>query len=58
MTLRCACLIDELVRHGTAYVPFFPLGGFTLLHSTALSGVATSTGATRDAGRASLIVLS
>jgi pyridoxine 4-dehydrogenase len=33
-------LIDELARSGTAYVPFFPLGGFTPLQSTALSEVA------------------
>ena len=39
-------LIDDLARHGTAYVPFFPLGGFTPLQSTALSEVATELGAT------------
>jgi aryl-alcohol dehydrogenase-like predicted oxidoreductase len=39
-------LIDELARHGTPYVPFFPLGGFTPLQSTALSGVASALGAT------------
>ncbi|MDM0004792.1 aldo/keto reductase family oxidoreductase [Variovorax sp. J22G73] len=39
-------LIDELARHGTAYVPFFPLGGFTPLQSTALSEVASTLGAT------------
>ncbi len=39
-------LIDDLARHGTAYVPFFPLGGFTPLQSTALSGVANVLGAT------------
>lgn len=39
-------LIDDLARHGTAYVPFFPLGGFSPLQSTALSEVATSLGAT------------
>ena len=39
-------LIDELARHGTAYVPFFPLGGFTPLQSGALSEVAQSLGAT------------
>ena len=39
-------LIDELARHGTAYVPFFPLGGFTPLQSTALSEVARALGAT------------
>jgi pyridoxine 4-dehydrogenase len=39
-------LIDELARAGTAYTPFFPLGGFTPLQSTALSDVAKSLGAT------------
>ena len=39
-------LIDELARHGTAYVPFFPLGGFSPLQSTALSVVANTLGAT------------
>ncbi len=39
-------LIDELARDGTAYVPFFPLGGFTPLQSTELSDVAKQLGAT------------
>jgi pyridoxine 4-dehydrogenase len=39
-------LIDELTRLGIAYVPFFPLGGFTPLQSTVLSDVARSLGAT------------
>ena len=39
-------LIDELAAAGTAYVPFFPLGGFTPLQSTALSQVARDFGAT------------
>ncbi|MYS74063.1 oxidoreductase, partial [Streptomyces sp. SID5926] len=39
-------LIDELADKGIAYVPFFPLGGFTPLQSTALSAVATRLGAT------------
>jgi len=39
-------LIDDLARHGIAYVPFFPLGGFTPLQSTALSEVANALGAT------------
>lgn len=30
-------LIDELARDGIAYVPFFPLGGFTPLQSSTLS---------------------
>ena len=33
-------LIDELGRQGIAYVPFFPLGGFTPLQSELLSTVA------------------
>ncbi|MCJ2014785.1 aldo/keto reductase family oxidoreductase [Methylobacterium sp. J-076] len=39
-------LIDELAATGTAYVPFFPLGGFSPLQSTALSAVAARLGAT------------
>ena len=39
-------LIDELAAAGTAYVPFFPLGGFTPLQSAALSDVARKLGAT------------
>ena len=39
-------LIDELARDGIAYVPFFPLGGFTPLQSTTLSDVASQLGAT------------
>ena len=39
-------LIDELARDGIAYVPFFPLGGFTPLQSAELSDIATSLGAT------------
>jgi len=38
--------IDDLARQGTAYVPFFPLGGFTPLQSAALDAVAESLGAT------------
>ncbi|MGV9984274.1 aldo/keto reductase family oxidoreductase [Streptomyces olivaceus] len=33
-------LIDELAGQGIAYVPFFPLGGFSPLQSSALSAVA------------------
>jgi aryl-alcohol dehydrogenase-like predicted oxidoreductase len=33
-------LIDDLARQGIAYVPFFPLGGFTRLQSSTLSSVA------------------
>jgi len=39
-------LIDELARDGIAYVPFFPLGGFSPLQSSTLSDVATRLGAT------------
>jgi len=38
-------LIDRLAADGIAYVPFFPLGGFTPLQSEALSGVAARLGA-------------
>ena len=39
-------LIDDLSRDGIAYVPFFPLGGFSPLQSATLSEVAESLGAT------------
>jgi pyridoxine 4-dehydrogenase len=39
-------LIDELEKEGIAYVPFFPLGGFNLLQSAALSDVAQALNAT------------
>jgi aryl-alcohol dehydrogenase-like predicted oxidoreductase len=39
-------LIDELAGAGIAYVPFFPLGGFTPLQSTELTDVARILGAT------------
>jgi pyridoxine 4-dehydrogenase len=39
-------LIDDLARGGIAYVPFFPLGGFTPLQSSTLSDVARRLGAT------------
>ncbi|MGA2996580.1 aldo/keto reductase family oxidoreductase [Bradyrhizobium sp.] len=39
-------LIDDLARAGTAYVPFFPLGGFNPLLSSVLSDVAARLGAT------------
>jgi len=39
-------LIDDLARQGIAYVPFFPLGGFTPLQSSTLSDVAGRLGAT------------
>ena len=39
-------LVDELAAGGVAYVPFFPLGGFSPLQSTALSHVAERRGTT------------
>jgi len=38
--------IDDLARQGIAYVPFFPLGGFSPLQSSELNAVAASLGAT------------
>lgn len=39
-------LIDDLAGQGIAYVPFFPLGGFSPLQSSTLSDVAGRLGAT------------
>ena len=39
-------LIDSLTAQGIAYVPYFPLGGFTPLQSDELGSVATRVGAT------------
>jgi aryl-alcohol dehydrogenase-like predicted oxidoreductase len=39
-------LIDSLAEQGIAYVPYFPLGGFTPLQSDALSAVAAELRAT------------
>jgi aryl-alcohol dehydrogenase-like predicted oxidoreductase len=39
-------LIDDLSHDGIAYVPFFPLGGFTPLQSSTLSSIAARLGAT------------
>lgn len=39
-------LLTQLAAAGTAYVPFFPLGGFTPLQSGVLSDVAADLGAT------------
>ena len=39
-------MVDELAAQGIAYVPFFPLGGFTPIQSSALSDIAASLGAT------------
>jgi aryl-alcohol dehydrogenase-like predicted oxidoreductase len=38
--------IDDLARQGIAYVPFFPLGGFTPLQSSALDSAAAALHAT------------
>ncbi|MGH9622139.1 MAG: oxidoreductase, partial [Bryobacteraceae bacterium] len=38
--------VDELATHGVAYVPFFPLGGFTPLQSSELDAAAASVRAT------------
>ena len=38
--------LDDLAKQGVAFVPFFPLGGFSPLQSSALDGVAASLGAT------------
>ena len=47
-------LIDDLARDGIAYAPFFPLGGFTPLQSTALYRSREATRRHADAGRARL----
>ncbi|KQS78854.1 oxidoreductase [Rhizobium sp. Leaf384] len=39
-------LIDDLAAAGTAYVPFFPLGGFSPLQSATLTAVAADLSAT------------
>ncbi len=39
-------LVDALAGQGIAYVPFFPLGGFTPIQSSALSEIAQGLGAT------------
>jgi len=38
--------VEELAEQGVAYVPFFPLGGFSPLQSSELDAVAASVGAT------------
>ncbi len=38
--------LDDLAAQGIAYVPYFPLGGFTPLQSAALDGAAAAMGAT------------
>ena len=45
-------LINELARQGIAYLPFFPLGGFTPLQSSTLSAVArTNSGSSQCRSR-------
>ena len=50
--LRCRCdrdddaLVDSLAGQGVAYVPYFPLGGFSPLQSEALDTVAKRLDAT------------
>jgi pyridoxine 4-dehydrogenase len=39
-------LVDDLASQGIAFVPFFPLGGFTPIQSSVLAQVAESVGAT------------
>jgi aryl-alcohol dehydrogenase-like predicted oxidoreductase len=43
---RDDAMIDDLARDGIAYVPYFPLGGFSPLQSSTLSDVAQRLGAT------------
>ena len=43
---RDDAFIDNLAGQGIAYVPFFPLGGFTPLQSSELNAVAASLQAT------------
>ena len=38
--------IDDLSKQNIAYVPYFPLGGFTPLQSSTMDTVATSLGVT------------
>ena len=42
-------LVDSLAAQGIAYVPYFPLGGFSPLQSDTLNAVATRIGATPHA---------
>lgn len=49
-------MIDALAHDGIAYVPFFPLGGFTPLQSSTLSDVAASSGCNTNAGGAGVAV--
>ena len=42
-----AALVDALAAQGVAYVPYFPLGGFSPLQSAELDAVASRLGASR-----------
>src|SRR5690606_33220332 len=42
-------MIDELAAHGIAYVPYFPLGGFTPLQADRLKEVAADLGQSTQA---------
>ncbi len=42
-------LIDDLALQGVAYVPFFPLGGFSPLQSDTLNSVAAGLGTSPNA---------
>ena len=50
--------IDDLARQGIAYVPFFPLGGFTPLQSSELDAAAAALRSYSDAGRARMAAAS
>lgn len=43
---RDDALIDDLAKQGIAYVPYFPLGGFNPIQSSALDALAASVGHT------------
>ncbi|CAG9168059.1 hypothetical protein LMG23994_01292 [Cupriavidus pinatubonensis] len=51
-------LVDELAEKGIAYVPFFPLGGFTPIQSAGLSKVAEGNRGDGDAAGAGLVAAS
>ena len=46
--------MDSLAEQGIAFVPYFPLGGFTPLQSSALDAVAARLGRDPAVGRAGL----
>ena len=51
-------MIDDLARDGIAFVPFFPLGGFSPLQSTELSDIAKEAGCDTAASGACLAAAS